>query len=528
MVEDGAARRLKQAYTKKKKKTTPVVPVDPTTTAPRKRGRKRKILQDDAGKSCPKEKTQKKRPAVKNTRVRPTAKKKSPASAKTQTKTSSLNRANEETSPDDDVNEARNHYICADNQDMLQIARHKACTLIENMENSNRETTEEPVYFLSFLENERDKHAANMSKAREALRASQSSSSSSSSLDAGDILTAHRSDGRAKTRAIGRASYDHEMSAILREETRFANLVQRFEKYYTERDYNVRECEMIEAFRRESNQTTKDTQLVFCTDKDHCPQCHQPYVYSADESTLFCTTCSYSSMYIDAKPSAVAYGDQIEFSSFSYKRINHFSEYSNHLQARESKQIPRAVLRNVMEILFTKLNITDYTKIDFLDVRNALKIMGARSYYDHVMQAWSRITGRVPMRLEPAVEELMHLMFAKIQLPWIKHRPHERKNFLSYPYVFYKFCQLLGFKDMLKYFPLLKGKVKLWQQEKTFEKICTELGWPWVPIDNLEEELDELVNGLPETRKDTNIMDDDDDDDGDEEEDDGGQNVSQL
>jgi hypothetical protein len=223
-------------------------------------------------------------------------------------------------------------------------------------------------------------------------------------------------------------------------------------------------------------------------------------------------------MYIDAKPSAVAYGDQIEFSSFSYKRINHFSEYSNHLQARESKQIPRAVLRQVMEILFTKLDITDYKKIDFLDVRNALKIMGARAYYDHVMQAWSRITGRVPLRLEPAVEELMHLMFAKIQHPWIKHRPHERKNFLSYPYVFYKFCQLLGFHEMLKYFPLLKGKVKLWQQEKTFKKICVELGWPWVPIENLEDELDELMNGMGEGK---NIdIDDEEEEDEDNDEDD--------
>ena len=418
------------------------------------------------------------------------------------------------------TDEFRNNYICADNQDVLHIARQKACTLIEHMEKSKHESIEEPVYFLSFLEDERNNHALEMTKAREALCARLSSSCLSSSsvsvVDETDITD--RTDGRPNVRARVQQSYDHEISLLLREETRFANLVQRFETYYTERDYTIRESEIIEAFRRESNQTSKDTQLVFCTDKDHCQQCRQPYVYSADESTLFCTTCSYSSMYIDAKPSAVAYGDQIEFSSFSYKRINHFSEYSNHLQARESKQIPRAVLRQVMEILFTKLDITDYKKIDFLDVRNALKIMGARAYYDHVMQAWSRITGRVPLRLEPAVEELMHLMFAKIQHPWIKHRPHERKNFLSYPYVFYKFCQLLGFHEMLKYFPLLKGKVKLWQQEKTFKKICVELGWPWVPIENLEDELDELMNGMGEGK---NIdIDDEEEEDEDNDEDD--------
>jgi hypothetical protein len=35
-------------------------------------------------------------------------------------------------------------------------------------------------------------------------------------------------------------------------------------------------------------------------------------------------------------------------------------------------------------------------------------------------------------------------MFAEIQTPFAKHCPANRKNFLSYGYTLYKFCELLG------------------------------------------------------------------------------------
>ena len=361
----------------------------------------------------------------------------------------------------------------------------ETCQLMQGMDNTVLPVAEE-VFFLAFLDQEQMRYATEVNATRFKLL------QELKTLDASNVVgSSHR---RQYMNMRHKLRIERDLLFLERDVEKFSRLVERFEKYYAERDMHVKEEEIIEAFKREGNQVGAEMQIVFCRDKDHCPACFQPYVYSADESTLFCSTCSYSTMYIDAKPSAVAYGDQVEFSSFSYKRINHFSEYSNHLQARESKQVPRGVLRQIMEILVTRLHITDYKNVDFLDVRMALKIMGARSYYDHVMQAWSKITGRVPLRLEPAVEELMHLMFAKIQQPWINHRPDERKNFLSYPYVFYKFCQLLGFEDMLKYFPLLKGKEKLMQQENTFKKICGELGWPWVAIENLGDEVDELRN----------------------------------
>ena len=36
-------------------------------------------------------------------------------------------------------------------------------------------------------------------------------------------------------------------------------------------------------------------------------------------------------------------------------------------------------------------------------------------------------------------------------------------------------CELLGEDDLLKYFPLLKSKQKLHDQDKIWEKICKDL-----------------------------------------------------
>jgi hypothetical protein len=98
------------------------------------------------------------------------------------------------------------------------------------------------------------------------------------------------------------------------------------------------------------------------------------------------------------------------------------------------------------------------------------------------MQIWCKITGKQPLRLDPVVEEKLRLLFIQIQVPFKKHCPHGRKNFLSYPYCMYKFCQMLSYHNLLPYLSLLKGKEKLLLQEEIFKKICQELGWKFIPI----------------------------------------------
>jgi hypothetical protein len=68
-------------------------------------------------------------------------------------------------------------------------------------------------------------------------------------------------------------------------------------------------------------------------------------------------------------------------------------------------------------------------------------------------------------------------MFNKIQDPFTNHCPKDRKNFLSYSYTLYKFFELLDKHEYLIYFPLLKSREKLFEQEKIWMLICKDLGW---------------------------------------------------
>jgi len=79
--------------------------------------------------------------------------------------------------------------------------------------------------------------------------------------------------------------------------------------------------------------------------------------------------------------------------------------------------------------------------------------------------------------MSPELEERLRHMFCQIQVPFLRHAPQERKNFLSYSYVLHKFMQLLEKDQYLESFPLLKSREKLHQQDVIWQKICEDLWW---------------------------------------------------
>ena len=78
------------------------------------------------------------------------------------------------------------------------------------------------------------------------------------------------------------------------------------------------------------------------------------------------------------------------------------------------------------------------------------------------------------------IEEKFRQMFKECQEPFTLHCPKDRKNFLSYSYTLYKFFQLLDKKEFLVYFPLLKSREKLFEQENIWKNICKELNWDFI------------------------------------------------
>ena len=91
------------------------------------------------------------------------------------------------------------------------------------------------------------------------------------------------------------------------------------------------------------------------------------------------------------------------------------------------------------------------------------------------------ITGKKAPIITRQCEELLRNMFKEIQVPFMKNCPEERKNFLSYSYVLHKFCELLELDYLLEYFPLLKSREKLQQQDVIWKKITAKLNWEFIP-----------------------------------------------
>ena len=148
-------------------------------------------------------------------------------------------------------------------------------------------------------------------------------------------------------------------------------------------------------------------------------------------------------------------------------------------QAKETTDISNEIIESILEEL-KKSRYTNLAKISNGKVKEVLKKLKLNKYYEHIPYIINKLNGKPPPILTPEIEESLRNMFKEIQAPFIKHCPKERKNFLSYSYVLHKFIQLLGIDQYLEYFPLLKSREKLYQQDRIWKNICIELGWEFI------------------------------------------------
>ena len=215
--------------------------------------------------------------------------------------------------------------------------------------------------------------------------------------------------------------------------------------------------------------------------KDTCDRCGVGMLVMASDALLVCPSCSRTRLYVLATSSQTAYGEEVrEFTSFSYKRHNHFQDWLNAFQAKESAEVPMDIVERVMAELHCR-RVTSTGGITTKKVREILKDLKLRKYYDHTAQITARITGRPPPRMTPQQEEQCRLMFRAVEASFEVHCPSGRRNFLSYSFCLFKFCELLGWRRFLSCFSLLKGKDKLQRQDQIFKAICADLDWEFIP-----------------------------------------------
>ena len=210
-----------------------------------------------------------------------------------------------------------------------------------------------------------------------------------------------------------------------------------------------------------------------------CKQCGEEMIFSSNEAVFNCPACG-NQEFILMDSDRPSYKDPPrETSYYAYKRINHFNELLAQFQAKESTDIPQDVFDNIM-LELKKERITDIDNLKIPKLREILRKLKYNKYYEHIPTINYRLNGNNAPIMNRETEEKLRHMFKEIQPSFQKNCPKTRRNFLSYHYVLYKFCELLEMDEFLHCFPLLKNRDKLYQQDKVWQLICKDMYWEFI------------------------------------------------
>ena len=215
-------------------------------------------------------------------------------------------------------------------------------------------------------------------------------------------------------------------------------------------------------------------------DIEICKNCKNQMTCLQHDAIIICNICGYQELLLVEQNRPILKQNTKDTSHFSYKRINHFREWCNQVQGKESTDIPDEIFEKILTEI-RKEKIVDTKTITYNKMRDILKRLRINKYYEHINYIINRINGIPTPQFSQELEDKLCNMFRNIQAPFLKHCPKDRKNFLSYSYVLYKFFQILGLNEYLKYFPLLKSREKLYVQDQIWKKICLELNYEIIP-----------------------------------------------
>ena len=218
---------------------------------------------------------------------------------------------------------------------------------------------------------------------------------------------------------------------------------------------------------------------AFVYQSDICQICFKgELIPLEDEGVMLCNTCSRSIPYLieNGKPSYKEPPKEVCF--YAYKRINHFKEILAQFQGKETTQIPPIVIENIkMQIKKQRIELHQITNAKTKEI---LKNLSYNKYYEHIPFIKDKLVIKPPV-MSPELEETLCNLFIELQRPYSKYCPDDRVNFLNYYYTAYKLCELLGERQYLEHFPMLKDPEKRMEQDDIWKKICMDLDWEYIP-----------------------------------------------
>ena len=235
-------------------------------------------------------------------------------------------------------------------------------------------------------------------------------------------------------------------------------------KVNTKADLFEKFCKRVEGIRVHKDDGTNRIK--------YCKYCEVEKTLDIYDSSYICPECGDMEF-------VIIDDDKIIKEYSPYRRINHFKEWLNQLQAKETTEIPDDIYLNIVGELNKYKNV-DLNTLTRDRMQDILKKLGYNKLYEHIPFIINKITGIMPPKIDRNIEDKFIEMFTIIQEPWELFKPKDRKNFLSYPYVLYKFSELLEKDDLLNYFPMLQPQ-KLMEQDLIWQKFCKHLKWEFYP-----------------------------------------------
>ena len=233
----------------------------------------------------------------------------------------------------------------------------------------------------------------------------------------------------------------------------------------------------VEKYLASIDQTYMDvSKYVYPT--DICQFCHHGEMIPVEsEGIMVCNQCAKQVVFLidNEKPSYKEPPKEACF--YAYKRINHFREILAQFQAKETTCIPDNVLESIkQQIKKERIEISQFTD---KKAKEIMKKLGFNKYYEHIPFIKDKL-GIKPPVMTPDLEDRLCNLFMEIQGPYAKFCPDDRVNFLNYYYTVYKLCELLGRREFLPFFPMLKDREKRIEQDQIWKQICIELDWVFI------------------------------------------------
>ena len=228
----------------------------------------------------------------------------------------------------------------------------------------------------------------------------------------------------------------------------------------------------------------------------YCKECDDYEKYETEEG-IVCIKCGIvSGVCIDILPTydEICEGKGIISKKIMYSRENYFIDLLKKIQSTNNKNVPKELINLIKSELYV-LNIKESHQVTIPLIRKILKKLNYSNHYNDVQYIISTINNQKTLVIPKSVEDILIHMFEVIQEPWEFHvKNQQRSNFFSYPYVLYKFFQILNLNEYLPFLTLLK-KEKLIQHENLWKKIMDHINeydldkrypfkidWRFIPI----------------------------------------------